>query len=777
MEHHVNYEKAVAELKVLNEQYRKGEPTVSDDYYDNLRKEVQEYEALHPELQLHPESEEIGEEVVSGLKHNRKMLSLENALNEDQAAQWTDAWSELDPDMDLIGEYKYNGMAARGTYLDGVLTKVLSRGDGYTGIDITRRAMQFIRSTINTPGLVEITGEIVIPRKVYEEEFKEFYANPLAATIALVRGEAISYHEEASKLIFIPYGVYIEGIDFQYQEDELRIAQYMGFEHIEYHVAGTDIEGLQHVLTKNKDAFICDTDGVVWKINDKTLQKKLGETNHHPRYAFAYKFPPQYKPTLLEAVVFQVGFTGVVTPVAKVAPVELLGKVVTSVSLHTEAKLNELAITVGNEYNVCLSGDVIPHIGELEVRHVPDNVVKFPVACPCCATVLEKVGEEWYCLNNGCTERLVGLISRAVSREYLKVNDLGESTVRSLVELGLVKRISDIFTLTLADLLKLPSYTEYSAGKLLGNIDEARMTRLHKVIAALGIKGVSLVTASNIAAKFPDLKSLTMLTYAKDIRDLLINGIGEGLATNIANYFSQEDNVNEVINLSEVLEIYNNVVVTKPIEGIANQRFVITGTFEWNRGSIEASILRAGGIVQDKVSKKTDYLVAGEKAGNKVRLAELHKVDIITLDDLKKMLAGKEQHIPDLAIGYHVEGGETFDIAGGQELSMKTLSDQRPLFVCGDKTQWYPTHLPEAGFRTYEVKYETPKEISYNSYDKYHDLFGFDGKGYVIKPSLQKLIDEGYHMFTLLPQNDRKELPESFIIQPTKYVKSIKRID
>lgn len=792
---YVEYITVCGNLQKWIEAYYEGKELVDDGTYDFWRKATIAWEEQYPETKINGSpTYKVGfikeEDKEGDTKHTRPMLSLENALDSKEAQVWIDKWKkQFDETLMVVGEFKYNGLAASVTYVDGHLTRVLSRGDGEYGKDITATGAQFIKKEIQAKGVVEIRGEIILDKTRYKQigELNE-YANALSTAVAIVNSNSKSgIGSFAVCLSFIPYD--ITGSDFvlMHHSEKLDLLRQLEFYKLSYMLG--PIDGIHSVFNAIKEvrdtALEYEIDGVVFKVNELSKQVKLGATAHHPLHSFAYKFPPLIKTCIIRDVTFQVGRSGEICPVAKITPTTLQGVVVTSVSLHNEERLNDRKIAIGNSYEIFRAGDVIPHLGTLVMKKSDAIPVVFPTNCPCCSNALVKRGVTYYCdRGNACKDQLVASIAYVVSREVLDIDGLAEKTISMLVDADLVKCPADLYDLTVKDIEQLDGYSQYSAEKLYTTLALGKETSFDRYIAALCIPGVAKSTARNIAQHlyFPEI--LFSLTTQTTILELKIPDIGPVTAMNIASYFSNEEKRIDAWDLFKSLRLITKHIAA-PIDGVTGKTFVFTGTLSTNRFQLANKVLTAGGFVRTTVNNNTDYLVVGEGPSGKVRTAELLQIEIIDENvflSLFENTVGREsdfKQLPNgLYVGYHAEGGETFDLSGNVPLTMETLHDDRPLFLSYSKDHWFAEHLPKGSVVLYEIHFVLPKQMNYSSYDEYQKVNpGWDenNKVYISTPKLTKLISEGYNMFSV-GVNEIGETPESFIINPTKYVKDIIKI-
>ena len=618
--------------------YTENRSPIPDEDYDVLRKDVIRWETDNPDktLEFSP-AYKVGyvapENKKEELRHEYPMKSLENALDFDEAQGWISLWiAKFGTDVRAIGEFKYDGMAISGLYIDGNFIRALTRGDGEYGEDITHHAARFMPPTINAPGLVEIRGEALVKKDWLQimNNRGEQYANSRNCVAGMLNRKEANEYDKG--ITFVPYD--IEGADFVFNRysDKLETLKQLGFEMLSCFIVTPEMihdvfEKIHEIRTRGDIPF--DIDGMVWKIDDVAKQVELGENNHSPRWAFAYKFPPITGVCTVLDVVFQVGRTGEVVPVAKITATPLMGVVVTSVSLHNEERMLERATAIGNSYQVWRSGDVIPHMGKL-VEAIPDaQKVSYPTHCPACGAPLVKRGATYYCDNHArCPDQIKALIAYAASRDVLNIDGIAGQTVELLLKAGLIKRTADLFTLTAANIATLDGFTEYSALKLERTIWQSTKTTFDRFIMALGILDVGKSTARKLAQRIFKHQVFFELDTPEKVLELKVSDVGPSSAANIAAYFSDPQKRQDAIDLYKQLSI-EEMGEIQPIEGVKDKCFVFTGSFSATKETYENMVMAAGGFVSGSISSKTDYCVAGEKAGSKLHKANLLKIDVL----------------------------------------------------------------------------------------------------------------------------------------------------
>lgn len=637
---YLEYISAVSKLAECSRIYHTGgQSPLTDAEFDQLRKDIITWEAANPDrtLELTP-TQQVGyiepENIKETQRHEYPMLSLENALDIDEAESWIQAWvAKYGPDVKVIGEFKYDGVALSLTYIDGVFVRALTRGNGEYGEDVTIHAARFVKERIDAQGTVEVRGEAIVKKAWLEfiNSGDQTYANSRSAVIGLLgRDEPNDYTNGIS---FVPYD--LEGPDFVFTAylDKLETLKNLGFSmHSCFILKPSGIHEVFEVIAKEreKDAIPFEIDGMVFKLNDEALQHELGETSHSPRWAFAYKFPPVKGECTVVGVEFQVGRSGEIAPVAKITATPLMGVVVTSVNLHNEDRMRERKIALGHVYEVYRSGDVTPHLGKLLKPDPNATPVNFPEHCPSCGSRLVKRGASYYCTNTwDCRDQIKASIAYAVSREALNIDGMAEKTVELLLEAELISRTVDLFSLGINDLMTLKNYTGYSATKLYLAIQDARATKFDRFILALGIPEVGKATARKFAQHLHLHQVLFELDTPEKVLELKIPEVGPSTAASIAAYFSHPVSKRDAMDLYTALDLPPEVGKITPIDGVTSKVFVFTGRFSESREFLENKVLAAGGRVATTVGQNTDYVVAGQEAGSKLRKAQILNIEVI----------------------------------------------------------------------------------------------------------------------------------------------------
>lgn len=656
----------IEEVEKLRELIRKydyyyyvlNNPLVSDAEYDELKRRLIELERKYPEL-ITPDSptQRVGappRKEFPNVQHSIPMLSLEDARNEEEIREIYEKIIKLvGRNVEFCIEPKFDGTSLELIYENGVLVRAVTRGDGYVGEDVTPNAR-----TIRTVPLrlfedvsIEIRGEVVISKENFRKLNEELinkgekpFANPRNAAAGSLM-QLDSRITAQRPLDFIVWGFGKSGIKFAKQSDFLKKAEELGFKVPKPKVVKTleEIIETYREWEKERDRYIYELDGMVVKVNEIELWEKLGYTARAPRWAFAAKFKPREKTTKILGVVWQVGRTGIITPVAELQAVEIGGATVSRATLHNVEILKKLGVKIGDTVVVSRAGDVIPQIIKPieELRTGKEREIEIPNKCPVCGGEVATEGPFLKCLNLSCPAKLSASIKHLARREAFDIEGLGEKTSKLLVERGLVKDIADVFNLRKEDLKRLPGFSDVSAEQLVLAIERAKKIRLDRFIHALGIPGVGEATARLLAEKF---KTLSALMNASKFELMRIRGIGPETADAIVKFFSDERNRNSIKKMLEYgVEVYWGEEKKGPLSG---KVFVFTGELDCcPRSKAKEMVEELGGQTADTVSKRVHYLVVGKDPGSKLQKAQKLGIRIISEEEFLKMLEEAKKSI------------------------------------------------------------------------------------------------------------------------------------
>ncbi len=643
-------------------------PDLSDEVYDRLYRELQELEQQYPDL-VTPDSptQRVGERPASqftALEHNIPLYSLENAFDIDEYRQWESRWQRQTPDVDsapVVAELKIDGNALALTYENGLLTRGVTRGDGISGEDITQnvrtiRSIPLRLQIDNPPPRVEVRGEAFIPNDVFErinadrQARKEAtFANPRNAAAGTLR-QLDSKVVAQRQLDFFAYTLLLPdgegGLPVpQTQEESLKTLQTLGFKvnpNRKLCPTATDVAQFYDHWDQARSALPYLTDGVVIKLDDLALQKRLGFTQKFPRWAIALKYPAEEVPTILKDMTVQIGRTGAATPVAELAPVQLAGTTVSRATLHNADRLTELNLHKGDTVIVRKAGEIIPEV----VRVLPDLRPEgaapccLPTHCPECNETLVRPVDEAVtrCINPSCPAIVRGDLIHWTSRQALDIAGLGEKWVQQLLDQQLVSSVADLYELTVEDLLPLERMGKKSAQNLVDAIAASKVQSWSRVLFGLGIRHVGAVNAQLLTEEF---YTVDQLAKADPKQIEAVYGIGPEIAYSVHEWFQSNANqhlIERLRTLGVQLEGTPPVVVAKALP-MAGKTFVLTGTLPTlSRREAKAKIEASGGKVTGSVSSKTSYVVVGVDAGSKLVKAEKLGIQRLSEDDLLALL-------------------------------------------------------------------------------------------------------------------------------------------
>lgn len=640
--------------KMAYDYYVLDKPSALDSEYDQLYRELETLEQTYPEY-IRPDSptQRIGDVLLSGfqkVEHQAPMYSLSNAFNEAEVMAFIErVKSSVNESVSFMCECKIDGLAITLSYEKGVFTRGATRGDGTTGEDITQnlKTIKSLPLTLQSPLTCEVRGECYMPKAVFEELNYEreqngevLLANPRNAAAGALRQLDPKMVAQRRLNMFL-YGA-VSSADFA------PISQNMLFEQLtQIGLRTNPLRQLCHT-TEEVMAFIesvgkqrhdlpYEIDGIVIKVNEYEHQDALGFTVKAPRWAIAYKFKAETAETILNDIEWTVGRTGVVTPTAIMAPVNLAGTVVQRASLHNVDLIKSLDVRIGDTVMIHKAGDIIPEILEvnLDLRKEATQPVTIPTHCPECHTVLvQRNGEvALRCENPTCPAQKVALFTHFISRQAMNMMGLGERQVIGLIQQELVHDLADLFTLTQDDFLQLDKVKEKSAKKLYYAIQQAKSNSMERLLFGLGIHHVGAKAARIISEKYQSVTNLMNAT-SEDIA--AIEGIGAVISESIVAYFQKADHQDLIKKLDtlgvNLTYIDNRVTVaTNETSFWQNKVVVITGTMtHYSRNEAKALLEARGASVTNSISKKTDYLIAGDNAGSKLTKANALSIEVLS---------------------------------------------------------------------------------------------------------------------------------------------------
>ncbi len=637
-------------------------PTLSDREFDEKMHRLQTLEAQFPDM-FDPKSptqhvgSDLGKKGFEQVKHKYPMLSLANSYSREEIEDWV---RKLPSGVEIVCELKYDGLSISLWYEHGVLVRALTRGDGQQGDDVianikTIPSIPWRIERDDIPEFFELRGEVLLPwerfealNKEREEQEEPLFANPRNAASGTLK---LQDPKEVARRGLTAYLYYMlgENLPGKTHYERLQTAKEWGF-HISdaikvCHSVDEVMAYIAYWDTERKNLPVA-TDGIVLKVNNLAQQEELGYTAKTPRWAIAYKFPAEKQLTLLKEITYQVGRTGVVTPVANLEPVQLSGTVVQRATLHNEDFIRSLDIRPGDMVWVEKGGEIIPKIvGRADREETSDPRIprtpSFPSCCPECGTPLVRVDGEaaWRCPNEtGCPPQIKGKIEHFVSRKAMDIEGLGEETIDLLYQKGLLHNIADIYSLRQADIAAQERLGDKSAQNILDGIEASKKVPWARVLFALGIRMVGETTAKKIARVYNTIDSLQWAT-AEQL--CAIEDVGPQIAENIVKYFEDIRNLEILDRLRQAgLQMEGEAAAEPASDKLAGMSIVISGTFSLHsRDEYKAMIEAHGGKNVGSVSKKTSFILAGENMGpEKLKKAEALGIRLMSEEEFLEMI-------------------------------------------------------------------------------------------------------------------------------------------
>ena len=643
--------------------YGEDRPEITDAEYDLLFRELLTLEEQYPDLaSASSPSRRVGSaplEKFAQLEHRIPMLSLENAFTEAEIAEFDERLKRFlgmsaEREIEYICEPKMDGLAVELVYEDGSFSVGSTRGDGFTGEDITRnlktvRSIPLRLDATPPPRLFEVRGEVYLPLAPFqrlnaerEEAGEPPFANPRNAAAGSLRqlDSRITARRPLSIFCYAP-GM-VEGMEFTSQSHFLSTLAAWG---LPVNPLIRTVSGVRGIIdfyrgmAEQRDALPYEIDGVVVKVDSFALQRELGEKSRSPRWSVAIKFPPRQAVTVVEDIVPQVGRTGVVTPVAHLRPVEVSGVMVSRATLHNWDEMEKKDIRIGDTVVVERAGDVIPAVVRVmtEKRTGAERSLPIPACCPECGSEVVKIPDEVAvrCMGLSCPAQIRESIIHFASRRAMDIEGLGDRFIEQLLRLKLVRNVADLYTLTQDDFMQFERMGDKLAENLLTAIAASKKRELSRFIFALGIRHVGEHTAKLLAASFGSIQNLAKATEEEL---LAIREVGPQVALSIRTFFHNRDNM-EVVERLLAAGVTPSVTEKKVGGRFTGKTFVFTGALtRFTRDAAKEMVENEGGHAAGSVSKKTDYVVAGEEAGSKLEKARQLGVKVLTEEEFLAML-------------------------------------------------------------------------------------------------------------------------------------------
>ena len=645
--------------KILNDAnyryYVLDDPILHDFEYDHLLRELETLEEKFPEfVQEDSPTKRVGGEALSRFEkvaHPVPLMSLQDVFSMEELDEFLYRMKAASPDVEFTVEPKVDGLSVALEYINGRFTKGATRGDGNIGEDVTEN-LKTIRSIpmqlTNAPSRLIVRGEVFMPKSSFEKlnakqeaDGKPLFANPRNAAAGSLRQLDPKIAAQRGLDVMFFNVQLAEGVEFASHSESLEYLRQLQFKVVPFRTL-SDVDGIHNqvaFINDDRENLTCDIDGAVIKVNSIPLRSVLGETAKFPKWAVAYKYPPEIKPTVVEDIIVQVGRTGVLTPKAVVHPVRLAGTTVTNATLHNQDFIRQRDIRIGDTVSIRKAGEIIPEILEVDLSKRPSDTKPYflPDNCPVCGapTQQDTDGAFIRCTGVACPAQLSRNIAHFVSRDAMDIEGLGESIVEDLIAHDLISNPADIYYLTLDQVKSLWQKGDVAALKLLKAIEESKDRDLYRLIYAFGIRQVGVKTGKTLASAFGDLDNLmsASLEQLQEIPD-----VGEVTAQSIHSWFAMEQSQKMIEMLRNAgLNFVNKRVVTDT--RFAGMTFVLTGALsKFTRDEATERIEYFGGKVSGSVSKKTTYVVAGENAGSKEKKAKELGIPIIGEDDFLAMI-------------------------------------------------------------------------------------------------------------------------------------------
>lgn len=630
-------------------------PVIEDYRYDELMQEIYRLEKTYPEL-ITPfsPSQRVGgtaESSFEKVRHAVQMGSLQDVFSFEEVREFDSKVRTALSDSPLYTvEPKIDGLSVSLEYRDGLFFRGSTRGDGFVGEDITEnlRTIKSIPMKLKQAlPYIEVRGEVYMPKKSFERlvqrqeiDGEQPSKNPRNAAAGSLRQKDSRVTAERELDIFIFNIQQIEGKELSSHKESLEFMHELGFKVIDGYEVFSEIEkAIEKInaIGENRGALSYDIDGAVIKVDDFKDRSVLGATSKVPKWAVAFKYPPEEKETTLNEIEINVGRTGALTPVAVFDPISLAGTTVSRATLHNQDIISSLDVRIGDRIIVRKAGEIIPEVVRVQSHAEGSEPYHIPMICPDCGTAAVRDEDEAVirCPNIDCPAQLLRNIVHFASRNAMNIEGLGSANVELLAEHGLVKTVADLYTLTMADILTLPGFKQKSAGNLVAAIEKSKENELDRLIFALGIKGIGQRSATLLCQKFPDMDKL-LCAEKEDI--LSLDNFGEVLADNVYSAVREPHIISLIKRLKEYgLNMSFTVKETgRKLEGL---KFVLTGTLPtMTRDEAQALIESNGGKCSGSVSSKTNYVLAGEEAGSKLTKAQQLGVTVINEEELFAML-------------------------------------------------------------------------------------------------------------------------------------------
>ena len=632
------------------------DPTMQDFEYDRLLRELEDLEKAHPEFAL-PDSptKRVGGQAVNTfaeIPHAVPLMSLQDVFSTEELDDFLSRVRDAVPGAQFSVEPKIDGLSVALEYVNGQFVRGATRGDGIVGEDVTEnlRTIRSIPMTLqNAPDRLIVRGEVFMPKKTFrslnetlEENGEKTFANPRNAAAGSLRQKDPKITAKR-KLDILIFNIQLaEGMSFQSHRESLEYLKQLHFKVIPYQCL-SDASKIQKEVSRinlEREKYTCDIDGAVIKLDDLAARETLGATAKFPRWAVAYKYPPEEKLTVVEDIVIQVGRTGVLTPKAVVRPIQLAGTTVTNATLHNQDFISRLDVRIGDTVKIRKAGEIIPEILEVDLSRRPADAEPYflPKNCPVCGAPVQRDEDGAFlrCTGAECPAQLSRNIAHFVSRDAMDIEGLGSAIVDSLIAKGAIHAPADIYYLTLEELSGLWKSGTKAAQKLLNAIEASKHQDVSRLIFALGIRQVGAKTGKTLASAFGNLENL-MNASVEELTN--VADVGAVTAESIHEWFEQPQSRHMIRRLKEAGVNFESTQTIQDTR-FSGKTIVLTGSLtRFTREEATEQIERFGGKAAGSVSKKTSFVVAGENAGSKARKAQELGIPILTEDEFLELIS------------------------------------------------------------------------------------------------------------------------------------------
>ena len=647
-------------LRYYTQKYFDDEQVVSDYEYDMLMRELKQIEKEYPELITKDSpTQKVGASIKKGFEkvtHEVPLQSLQDVFSFEEVEEFEEKMEKIAAEngktMEYVVETKIDGLSSAIEYRNGKLYRGATRGDGLVGEDVTHNiaTIKTVPKELAEPISITVRGEVFIGKTDFDKmnedrllEEQEQFANARNAAAGSLRQLDSKITASRPLDIFVFNVQKSDDIDFTTHQESLLYLEKLGFHVNPVKILCKTRQEVRQAIEKigqMRDGLDFGIDGAVVKVNDLELREKIGSTYKTPKWAVAYKYPPEKKETLLKDIVCQVGRTGAITPMAILEPVYVAGSKISKTTLHNEDYIKENDIRIGDRVIIQKAGDVIPEVVavNLKKRDGTEKIFEMPRICPVCgAEAVREEGEAVIrCIGVECPAKLYRSIIHFASKDAMDIDGLGESIIAELIERGLIGNIADIYHLTFEDIASLKKNGKKFAQNMIDAIEESKHRELYRLINSLGIRHVGVKLAKSLTKYYRTMEQLMNSSY-EELR--LIEDVGEITAQTIYEFFRQEQTIDLISKLKEAgvnMEVAEEAIKDSRFEG---KTFVLTGSLEhYSRDQASEIIEKLGGKTSSSVSKKTDYVLAGEEAGSKLTKARELGVTIISEEEFVQMI-------------------------------------------------------------------------------------------------------------------------------------------